>query len=234
MDGRPRPQRALPHPRDGRATDFLFTIRGTRIGASRIRRGLDAAVHAAALHTPSGAPLRVTPHQLRHTYATSLVNAGMSLQALMSLLGHVTPEMTLRYASLSNITVRTAYDQAITRVRDRRQLPLVVGDRPVIPDRIDWLHAEMLKTRVAHGYCSRHLAAEACPYANICEQCDNFTTSTEFLPQLQAQLVDETALRDDAQTRGWDSEVARHARVIASLQHHLNRLTSKTPAATTR
>jgi hypothetical protein len=30
----------------------------------------------------------------------------------------------------------------------------------------------MLKTRVAHGYCSRQLAAEACPYANICEQCD--------------------------------------------------------------
>ena len=26
----------------------------------------------------------------------------------------------------------------------------------------------MLKTRVAHGYCSRDLVAEACPYANTC------------------------------------------------------------------
>ncbi len=64
----------------------------------------------------------------------------------------------------------------------------------------------------------------ACPYANICEQCDNYTTSSEFLSTLQAQLDDEHALRDDAEARGWDSEVARHARVIASLQRHLDRL----------
>jgi hypothetical protein len=70
----------------------------------------------------------------------------------------------------------------------------------------------------------RHLAAEACPYANICEQCDNYTTSSEFLPQIQAQIDDEAALRDDALARGWGSEVARHARVIASLQRHLDQL----------
>ena len=82
----------------------------------------------------------------------------------------------------------------------------------------------MLKTRVAHGYCSRQFAAEACPYANICEQCDNYVTAPEFIPQLQAQLADVTALRDDAAGRGWHTEVARHSRVIASLQAHLHRL----------
>ena len=64
----------------------------------------------------------------------------------------------------------------------------------------------MLKTRVAHGYCSRQLAAEACPYANICEQCDNYVTAPEFIPQLQAQLADITALRDDAAQRGWHTK----------------------------
>lgn len=107
-------------------------------------------------------------------------------------------------------TVKVAYDNAMDRVRSQRQLPLVVADRPVVPDRIEWLRSEMLKTRVAHGYCSRHLAAEACAYANICEQCDNYTTTSEFGPQLQAQLTDATALREDAEARGWDSEVARH------------------------
>jgi site-specific recombinase XerD len=217
-------QRAMPHPRTGRPIDFLFALGGQRIGASRIRRGLADAITTAGLHGPGGQPVHITPHQLRHTYATSLANAGMSLQALMALLGHVTPEMTLRYAALADGTVRGAYDAAMTRVRARRDLPLVVAGRPVVPDRIEWLRAEMLKTRVAHGYCSRHLAAEACPYANICEQCDNFTTTADFLPALQAQLADEQALRDDAETRGWDGEVARHARVIASLQRHLDRL----------
>lgn len=80
------------------------------------------------------------------------------------------------------------------------------------------------ETRVAHGCCSRQLAAAACPYANICEQCDNYVTAPEFIPQLQAQLDDITALRDDAAARGWHTEVARHSRVIASIHSHLRRL----------
>jgi hypothetical protein len=148
----------------------------------------------------------------------------MSLQALMALLGHVSAEMTLRYASLASPTIRAAYEDAMAKVQARRSLPLIIDDKPAVPGRVAWLRAELLKTRVAHGFCSRHLAAKACPYANVCEQCDNFVTTTEFLPQLEAQLADVRALRDDAQARGWDSEVARHARVLASIEGHLRRL----------
>ena len=88
----------------------------------------------------------------------------------------------------------------------------------MIPDRVAWLRAEC--SRPSHGYCSRHLSAEACPYAKICEQCDNFPVTAEFLPQLEAQLADAHALRQDAQARGWNSEVALHAPFV-SLQHHL-------------
>jgi transposase-like protein len=70
----------------------------------------------------------------------------------------------------------------------------------------------------------RDLVAEACPYANICEQCDNFVTTAEFAPALDEQLADVRALHDDATERGWHSEVARHARVIASIEDHLRRL----------
>jgi integrase len=219
------PQRALPHPRLNRPADFLFTARGKRPTAWRLRRGLDDAAAAAGLRGRDGQPLHPTPHQLRHTYATSLVNAGMSLQALMALLGHVTTEMTLRYASLAAPAVRTAYEEAMGKARARLTLPIAPAGQPIIPSRVEWLRAEMLKTRVAHGYCSRQLAAEACPYANICEQCDNYVTAPEFTPQLQAQLADITVLRDDAADRGWHTEVARHSRVIASIQNHLQRLT---------
>jgi sulfur transfer complex TusBCD TusB component (DsrH family) len=37
--------------------------------------------------------------------------------------------------------------------------------------------------------------------------------------------IDTTALRDDAAERGWHTEVARHSRVIASIERHLTRLT---------
>jgi hypothetical protein len=79
----------------------------------------------------------------------------------------------------------------------------------------------MLKTRLAHGYCSREQAAGPCPYANICEQCDNFVAGAEFKPVLRNQLADVVALRDDAASRGWDGEVARHEQMITSVEEHL-------------
>ena len=67
------PQRALPHPRLNWAADFLFTERGRRLTAFRLRRGLGNAAAAAGLRGRDGQTLRVTPHQLRHTHATSLI-----------------------------------------------------------------------------------------------------------------------------------------------------------------
>jgi integrase len=216
--------RARPHPRDAHPADFVFMERGRRLGPTRIQRGLRDAVAAAGLTGPDGHPLRVVAHQLRHTWATELANAGMSMQALMTLLGHRSPEMTIRYAQLASPTLKAAYDQAAGKIAKR--IPVAARGRPAIPDRVEWLAAEMLKTRVAHGYCSRELAAEACPYANICETCPNFVTTAEFAPALEAQLADVRHLRDDATARGWTSEVMRHQRVIVSLESHLRRLTS--------
>ncbi len=211
--------RPIPHPRTGRPTDFLFTEHGRRLGATRLRNGLIAAVAQAGLRDPVGRPLTVTPHQLRHTYATTLANAGMSLQALMALLGHVTPEMTIRYATLASPTLRGAYDEAMGKMR--RQLTLTPVGRPIVPDKVSWLASEMLKTRIAHGYCSRHESQGPCPYANICETCDNYTPAAEFEPALTDQLADIRALKADAEQRGWAGEEERHRHVAEAIENHL-------------
>ncbi|RUP40235.1 MAG: integrase [Gordonia sp. (in: high G+C Gram-positive bacteria)] len=221
------PQRARPHPRDGHLADFIFVERGRRLGTTRIQRGLRDAVTTAGLTGPDGHPRRVVAHQLRHTWATELANAGMSIQALMTLLGHRSPEMTIRYARLASPTLKAVYDEAAGKIA--RRIPIATGPGPAIPDRVEWLAAEMLKTRVAHGYCSRDLVAEACPYANICETCPSYTTTPEFASALKAQLDDIRHLRHDAETRGWPSETARHQRVITALEGHLRRL-SNTPS----
>jgi hypothetical protein len=77
---------------------------------------------------------------------------------------------------------------------------------------------------VARGYRARELAAEACPYANICETCPNFITTTDFNPAIADQLADLRKLRDDADRRGWTAEARRHERVIESLESPLRRL----------
>jgi len=79
------------------------------------------------------------------------------------------PRWAERYAHLASDSIRTAYDTAIAKARLTARF--VAGPTgQFVPDHIDWLHSEMIKTRVAHGYCSRHLTAGACTYANICEQ----------------------------------------------------------------
>ncbi len=219
------PHRSLPHPRDGHLADFVFCERGRRLGKHRLSQGLHAAVADACLTDRAGRPLRVTLHQLRHTFGTSLVNAGMNLPALMALLGHVTPEMSLRYAKLSSPTIRDAYNSAMTKVKGRRPLFVIpAGSSTAIPAKVDWLHNEMLKTRVAHGFCSRDPVAGACGYANICEQCDNFVPDPQRADILAGQLADVTELRDDAQARGWTDETARHERVATALERHLRRI----------
>jgi len=222
------PHRSLPHPRDAHLADFVFCERGRRLGKHRLSQGLHRAVANAVLTDAAGRPLHVTLHQLRHTFGTSLVNAGMNLPALMALLGHVTPEMTLRYAKLASPTIRDAYTTAMTKVNGRRPLFVIpAGATTAIPSKVEWLHAEMLKTRVAHGFCSRDPIAGACGYANICEQCDNFVPDPEHADVLTGQLADVQTLRDDAHTRGWTDEAARHDRVATDLERHLRRLDRK-------
>lgn len=117
-------QRAIPHPRHGRPTDFLFVEHGQQPPTARLRLGLAQAVAAAGLTGPDGTAMRVTPHQLRHTYATSLANAGMSLQALMALLGHTSPEMTLRYANPRKLRLtRDSLVPMLAKCPDSRRYP---------------------------------------------------------------------------------------------------------------
>lgn len=52
-------------------------------------------------------------HSLRHTFATNMLNAGMRLEVLQQLLGHLNIDMTLRYARISNVTREEAYFQAM-------------------------------------------------------------------------------------------------------------------------
>jgi integrase/recombinase XerD len=52
-------------------------------------------------------------HSLRHTFATNMLNAGLRLEVLQQLLGHLTIDITLRYARISNMTREDAYFKAM-------------------------------------------------------------------------------------------------------------------------
>lgn len=55
-------------------------------------------------------------HRLRHTFATEMLNAGVSLVGVMKLLGHTDYRMTLRYAAVLPETVHREYHAAIAKI----------------------------------------------------------------------------------------------------------------------
>jgi len=57
-----------------------------------------------------------SPHSLRHTFATNMLNAGLRLEVLQQILGHRCIEMTLRYARMSNLTRENEYFKAMTKI----------------------------------------------------------------------------------------------------------------------
>jgi hypothetical protein len=100
--------------------------------------------------------------------------------------------------------------------------------------RVEWLHAEMLKTRLATGYCSLTVEAGACPCANICEHCENFMPAPQAAGILQAQLADIRLLQTDAEYRGWEHETNRHTATIELLEGHLAGLARNHPPNSSR
>ena len=202
-----------------------------------LREELARAADAAGLD-------KITPHALRHTFATALVNSGVSLQALMQLLGHVSAAMSLRYGRLFDTTVRAEYERALAQTK--AQLATAPsrpagggpggppgGGAPLPRLQItkggDWKDTPTIKSRLAGGFCLRAPAQGSCPYANICEHCPNFRTDTGYLAVLGAQHADALTLAADADSRGWATEASRH-RQLADRLDQLITQTQNTPS----
>lgn len=89
-------------------------------GRTVLCNDLRAALREAAQQ--AGIAVRIVPHQLRHTYATEMLRAGVSLPALMKLLGHRTANMTLRYVQITQQDLQREFHLA--RQHPRHFIPL--------------------------------------------------------------------------------------------------------------
>jgi len=85
--------------------------RGTRLSARSVQRMLKER----ALET--GADISVTPHRLRHSFATHLLAGGVDLRAIQELLGHASLATTERYTHLDIAKLTEVYDQTHPRAK---------------------------------------------------------------------------------------------------------------------
>lgn len=82
----------------GEKSGYVFTYAGNRINAS-IAKSLKRVLDKASI-------TGVTLHTLRHTFASQLVLAGVSLREVQELMGHQSYETTLKYSHLSEEHVK--------------------------------------------------------------------------------------------------------------------------------
>jgi site-specific recombinase XerD len=85
----------------------------------------------------AGCSRRVTPHQLRHTYATEMLRLGVSLPALMQLLGHNDIRMTLRYLQVTQQDLQREFHLARPSAAQRHVIPKLAPPASASPPSAD-------------------------------------------------------------------------------------------------
>jgi len=101
-------------PKARSASQALFlNSRGGRLTARSVDRILKAELIACGLWQ------RLSPHGLRHTFATHLLNAGADLRAIQEMLGHESLSTTQRYTHVNMDMLMKVYDASHPRSRKK-------------------------------------------------------------------------------------------------------------------
>ena len=127
-------------------------------------------------------------HRMRHTRATELLNGGVPIHVVQRYLGHLSPEMTMRYAD----TLPKTHEREFLRFKklgsDGRELSLDPAD---IYEMVQLSrHTDRI---LPNGVCLLP-PIKRCERGNACLTCDHFATDARHLPELKLQLSETEAL----------------------------------------
>lgn len=199
----------------------LFPRSTANLDASRpytsctYRQALYRWIRRRAISDEHGRPVRLTPHQWRHTLGTRLINLDVPQEVVRRILDHDSAQMTSHYARLHDTTVRRHWEQ--TRKVN------ISGDTVTFDPNGPLAEAAWAKQRLSrathalpNGYCGLPLV-QSCPHANSCLTCPMFLTTAEFLPQHRQHHQQTLRIISTAEARGQTRMVEMNRHVADNL-----------------
>jgi len=90
---------------------LFLNVRGKRITTRSIARMVDVATFK------SGIGRKISPHALRHSFATHLLEAGADLRSIQEMLGHESLSTTQKYTAVNINRLMEVYDKAHPRAK---------------------------------------------------------------------------------------------------------------------
>jgi len=101
--------------REAAGSDHLLVQRGSPLTTACVAHRLE--------RWGQGLGIRLSPHRLRHTYATRLLNAGMPIASLQKTLGHRSLDKTVLYARIADPVVEGDYYRALAALEAKGAVP---------------------------------------------------------------------------------------------------------------
>jgi integrase len=103
------------------STEELFvSLKGPRRGEAMTPAGLRSLFRH---HRKAGGVERANPHRFRHTFGSNMARAGISLPALMKLMGHADVHTTMLYVELSARDVWEEFQRIVSKIARERIVP---------------------------------------------------------------------------------------------------------------
>ena len=172
----------------------------------------------------AGQPVRATAHRFRHTLGSRLINQGVPQHVIQRLLGHASPQMTARYATLHDTTVRQAFDEYCQQRVNLHGERIVYDPAGVTAD-AEWIKHNMARVQASlpNGYCGRP-PQQDCPHPNACLTCPDFQTTPAFLDVHRRQRDETRILIATAEADGRFRLAANHRHVHGNLDQLIDTL----------